>query len=355
MIELWKEYGKGIRNYIMIAMVFIFIYVFFTFIIPFFLPFFVGMIIAAVNAPFVRIFEKNLKIKRPIAVAISMFLTISLLAMLLISSALNIYNELVKLQSNMPVYYDSTFNNLKGLYDKAMNLYNHLPSNVSDSINQNLVGLKDRSEVLLEKLISGMMSTVSSIPRMIVFSVVSLLSAFFINSDSRRLKIFFSKQIPKELHKSLEGFRADALRAFVGYIKAVFILMGITCFLVTVGLFIMGADYAILMGLIVGLSEAIPLFGTGIVMIPWILWNLIAGNNSMALGLFIIFILGVVVRQILEPKIVGDKMGLHPLATLAAMYLGTEIFGFAGLFIGPLSLIILKSIQKSGLVKIWKD
>jgi sporulation integral membrane protein YtvI len=246
-------------------------------------------------------------------------------------------------------------NNLQIYYDEFIVYYKKLPPNVSDTINQNINALKLKSEGLLGNVIQRMLSTVSSIPKLVVFIIVSLLAAFFINSDSYKIKRFLYKQLPKGFEKGFEGFRTDAFTAFLGYVKAVLILMAVTFIGVSFGLLIIGVDYAILMGLIVGLAEAIPIFGTGIVMVPWILWNFIIGDTFIGIGLLVIFILGVVIRQIIEPKIVGDKLGLHPLVTLLAMYIGLEIFGFIGLFVGPFSLIILKSLQKSGLIFIWKD
>jgi sporulation integral membrane protein YtvI len=166
---------------------------------------------------------------------------------------------------------------------------------------------------------------------------------------------FIYRQLPDSWSKNLAGVKTDTFSALLGYFRALLILIGFTFIEVTLGLFILGVDYALLLGLIVAISDAIPIVGTGLVMVPWIAWNFISGNTQLGLGLLIIYILGIIMRQVMEPKIVGDQIGLHPLVTLASMYIGLEVFGVLGMIIGPVSIIILKNLQNSGVLRIWKE
>jgi sporulation integral membrane protein YtvI len=131
--------------------------------------------------------------------------------------------------------------------------------------------------------------------------------------------------------------------------------MGFTFIEVSIGLFILNVKYAFLIALLVGLSDAIPIVGTGVVMVPWILWTIISGDMPLAMGLGIIYVLGILIRQIMEPKIVGSQIGLHPLVTLLAMYIGLKFFGIIGMFVGPISIIVVKRLQDSGAMRLWND
>ena len=153
----------------------------------------------------------------------------------------------------------------------------------------------------------------------------------------------------------MSGLKKDTIKALLGYFKAMLILMGFTFVEVSVGLFILDVKYAFLIALIVGLAEAIPIVGTGVVMLPWILWQVFTGNMTLAFGLAILYILGILIRQIMEPKIVGSQIGLHPLVTLLAMYVGLKFFGILGMFIGPISIIIVKNLQDAGILTLWND
>jgi len=131
--------------------------------------------------------------------------------------------------------------------------------------------------------------------------------------------------------------------------------MFITFIISTIGFIIIDTGYEVLMGLVTALADGIPLLGSGIVIVPWIILNLITGNIRMALGLLSVYLFAVIVRQIIEPKIVSTQTGLHPLVTLISMYFGLIIFGVVGLFLGPVIMIMLKNLHSSGIITIRKE
>lgn len=351
LIKNWNS----IKNLMYIVFIVTIIYISFMYLIPFLSPFVAGIIIAIINAPFVRFFEVKFKIKRSISAIISLIFTFSLTGGVVVLIFINIYNELLRLQNNLENMLLITYGDINKYVDWVANYYKNLPPNISSAIDENLRVIGVKIESGLTALIAGIIGTVSSIPKLIVFTAVMLLSAYFISSDFYRIKKFFFNQFPARFEENINGIRIEAIRALMGYMKAVATLMAFTFAQVSVGLMLIGADYALLMGALVGLADAIPVLGTGMIMAPWIIWCLIIGNVKMALWLTVIFVLGVVIRQIIEPKILGDSLGLHPLVTLFAMYIGMEVFGVIGLFIGPFTLIILKSFQKSGVIRIWRE
>jgi predicted PurR-regulated permease PerM len=120
-------------------------------------------------------------------------------------------------------------------------------------------------------------------------------------------------------------------------------------------LFVIGSNYALVIGLTVALSDMIPILGTSIIMVPWIAWSAFTGNIDFSIGLAVVYVLSVILRQVLEPKIVGDQLGMHPLVTLFAMYIGLSLFGLTGALVALITVIILKSLQNSGIVRIWNE
>ncbi|MCX7748917.1 MAG: sporulation integral membrane protein YtvI [Clostridia bacterium] len=355
MLKNYEKYYNALFKVIVLAAVLAAIYFAFTYLIPFFAPFVIGLIIAAINEPLIHLLEKRLKIPRRAASVVSLLFSILVLGFLVAIGILKIYNELVYLKENLSSHANTTSTQLTDYINKISSYYKNLPADLTNTINENLKSLAPKLQEIITSLVTYLINTISSIPKLTVFTIVTLLSAYFISSDISKIKEFLAKQVPTAFSKSFSGIKTDTFTALLGYFKALLILMGLTFVEVSTGLFIIGADYALLMGLIVGLSDAIPILGTGVVMVPWIAWNLIVGDIRMALGLGIIYVLGVIIRQILEPKIVGDQIGLHPLVTLIAMYVGLEIFGIIGMFIGPVSIIIIKNLQSSGLIKIWNE
>ncbi len=353
-----KKYDKlfkfVIKILVVVGVIFA-VYFLIKYFIPFFAPFVVAFIIAMINEPITRLFEK-LKVPRKLASVISLFITICVLAVLVAIGIIALYNELISLQANVTSYSDT----LTDWANQLTTYYKHLPKDISNAVKDGIVSFIPQAKSIAAGTVSYLIHTIKSVPSIAIFVIMTLLATYFISSDMKEIKAFLRKQIPAEWSERFEGLKADTFKALIGYFKALLMLMCFTFIEVLIGLsimriFVTNVDYIVVMALLVALSDAIPVLGTGIVMVPWISWHLITGNIPMAIGLLIIYVCGVVVRQTLEPKIVGDQIGLHPLATLIAIFLGLEIFGVLGFFLGPITFIVLKSIQKSGIIKIWNE
>ena len=353
-MELWDKYRSAIKKLVLIIAIFAAIYISITYLFPFFAPFVIAIIVSYINEPVIRLLRK-LKISRKIAAVISLLVTISALAFVITAGIIKIYNELTVLQSNLDTYSSEISDKINNLALKATTFYNALPVEVTDTITKNLASISNRITVLITAIIQYAISTVSSIPRLTVFIIVTILATYFISSDKKKISLFFYRQLPLSWRKGIPDLKKDTFKALLGYFKAILILMGFTFIEMSVGLFILNVNYAFIMALIVGLAEAIPIMGTGVVMIPWILWQVFTGNMTLAFGLAILYVLGILIRQIMEPKIVGSQIGLHPLVTLLSMYVGLKFFGVLGMFIGPISLIIVKNLQDAGALRLWND
>lgn len=350
-----QKYYRIIARLILIAVIFAIIYVSVKYLLPFLAPFIIAVAISIVNEPIISFLENKLKIHRKIGSIVSLLLTISIFGVALTYGIIKIYNELVILQNNLATYIDATSEQIMSYFTKATAYYNNLPVDITNAIDESLKSLAPQLQGIIQSLVGYLINTVKSVPKITVFIIVTLISTYFINSDKREIRKFIYKQMPESMSRNFHGIKTNTFAALFGYFKALLMLMGLTFIEVSTGLFILRMDYALLMGLLVAISDAIPVLGTGLIMVPWILWNVITGNMRIAFGLAIIYLIGVIVRQILEPKLVGNQIGLHPLVTLIAMYVGLSLFGVLGMVIGPVSIIVLKNLQKLGLLRLWND
>lgn len=353
--ELYEKYNRPVIKLLLIIGVFLLIYFSIKYLLPFFAPFIIALLISIINEPVIRLLENKLKIPRKISAIISLLLTISVLGVIVTLGIVKIFNELVILQGNLSTYIDSISGQFADFSHKISLYYNNLPANVITAIDGSVKNLSSSLEGIITSIVSYLLDTITSIPKMAVFIIATLLSTYFISSDRNIIISFLKKQLPDSWAKNFYGIKAGTVSALLGYFKAILILMLITFVETAIGLFIIKSDYVLVMAVIVAFADAVPVLGTGIVMVPWIVWNLVTGNVAFALPLSIIYVLGVLTRQILEPKIIGHHIGLHPLVTLASMYIGLSLFGFLGLFIGPISVIIVKNLQHFGMIRVWKD
>ncbi|MCX7747130.1 MAG: sporulation integral membrane protein YtvI [Clostridia bacterium] len=354
MNELLHRYSKAICNLLLAFFIFILLYFSVKFLLPVLAPFVIAVVISIINEPFIAFFER-LKIPRAFASVLSLLISISIITILAVVGVIKIFNELVNLQNNISIYANSISTQIVDFLNRLSEYYNNLPKEISVPVSENIKGIALKLQVMVTSMAGQIITTLSSIPKMTVFITVTLISTYFISSDRRKIRTFVYKQLPGSWSKRFPEIKTGTFSAILGYFKALLILMSFTFFEVSIGLIIIGADYALLMGLLVALSDAIPVVGTSLIMVPWIVFNFISGNIRMGLGLTIIYLVGVIIRQIFEPKIVGAQIGLHPLVTLIAMYIGFEIFGAAGMLLGPIAMIVLKNLQSSGIIKLWRE
>ncbi len=353
-MEFWNKYQGTIKKLAMIIIIFATIYISIKYLLPFFAPFVIAFIVSYINEPVIRLLTK-MKIPRKVAACISLLFTMSVLGFLITLGVIKAYNELTALQDNINTYSLDISEKVNKLIYKFTMFYNTLPVEVTDTVTTNLSTLSSKITALITAIIQYAINTVSSIPKVTVFAIVTILATYFISSDRNAISSFFFRQLPFSWRKRMTVLKKDTIKALLGYFKAILILMSFTFIEVSVGLFILDVKYVFLLALIVALSDAIPIVGTGVVMLPWILWNVFTGNMALAFGLAIIYVLGVLIRQILEPKIIGSQIGLHPLVTLLAMYIGLQFFSILGMFIGPISMIIVKNLQEAGVLKLWNE
>ncbi len=352
---VYQNYYKIITKILLILIICLSIYLLITYLIPFFLPFVIAFFLALINEPLIKLLTTITKLPRKVASAISLIITLTIIAIIATFGILKIYNELVFLQDNVGTYVDklsSVYNDWK---QSISAFYSSLPPSITNSLDGQIVGITPKIQLMVSGTVTYLINTLSSVPKMIIFIIVTILSTYFMSSGRIEIRTFFYKQIPQKWADNFRDIKMETFKSLIKYFKAILILISITFVEVLIGLWILGVDYVLLMALLLALADAIPLFGTGLVFIPWIIFSILTGNTKMIIGLAIIWAVGFAIRQILEPKIVGHNIGLHPLVTLMSIYVGLIVFGMIGVFVGPISLIVIKNLQNSGLFTLWTE
>ena len=206
----------------------------------------------------------------------------------------------------------------------------------------------------------GIWGVVKEIPSALIAVVVAVVAACFMASDYDRLVGFLKNQLADKHRVVLSKSKVILFDTIKKLVKAYGSIMLITFAELFIGLNILKlagiyeSGYLFVICTITAIVDIIPVLGTGTILIPWALYNLITGNIPMAIGLVVIYVVILVLRQVLEPKLVADRLGLPPVLTIAAMYFGTQILGFIGLFLFPITLIMLKLLNDEGVIHLWK-
>lgn len=200
------------------------------------------------------------------------------------------------------------------------------------------------AERLSGSLVSALSAAAAFLPKMLLFTVVLVVATYYFAIDRVRVNCFFLSLFPKKLRPVLKEAR-DSLALTVGrFLRAYGLLFLITFFELLLAFIIIGIDYSFVLALVIALIDVLPVLGTGIVLIPWGIISLAYGNYSVGIGILVAYAVITVVRQVIEPKIVGKFIGLSPLVSLATMYIGLKLMGIVGLFLFPLLAILLKRL-----------
>ena len=181
-----------------------------------------------------------------------------------------------------------------------------------------------------------------AIPLWFLFLAVSLIAAFYFARDMAGIRTAMLAHLPQGVASALIRLKNGAWYAALGYLRAYLLLMLLTFVLLLVGFLLLDISYAVLLAALFALLDFLPVLGVGLFLVPWGIFDLVCGNIFRGVGLLILYAAIALVRQVMEPRIIGRHFGLHPLVTLAAMYVGFRLFGFVGLVVLPPLCLLLR-------------
>lgn len=208
--------------------------------------------------------------------------------------------------------------------------------------------------------LSGLWKTVKGIPGFFVAIVISILASCFMAADYDWIVGFIKKQLPEKNRHKLSAAKRIVFTSLGKLVRSYALIICITGTEVFIGLNVLSllgiytGGNILTIAVIIAIFDILPVLGTGTFMIPWAAYSLITGKISLAVGLFIVYAIIYVVRQIIEPKIVGGTVGLPAVLTLMGMYIGSQLFGFIGIFLLPILMIIVKLLNDEGIIHLWK-
>ncbi|CAN7366750.1 sporulation integral membrane protein YtvI [Paenibacillus sp. LjRoot56] len=345
---------------IWVAIILFLVAIAFYYIIPLIYPFIFGWIIALMLNPLVNFFQFKLKLPRWLSVSLSMLIFLGAMVTVITLLVANIVVELgsladtIQLQINRWVEEFNVFINsvtFQQWIERVNEFFENNPK-YQETVNTNLSStagsIADVSKLVITYTFAALKAFLTSLPNIATITIIVMLATFFISKDwyglIKRYKGIFSDMIVK----TTKLIRTDLQKALFGYMRAQLILVSLTALVVIIGLLILRVDYAITIGLLTGLADLMPYLGTGAVMVPWILYVFFAqGNIVLGIGLSVLYGVIVIARQIMEPKVLASSVGLDPLATLIAMFVGLKLFGLLGLIVGPVSLILITAFYRA--------
>jgi sporulation integral membrane protein YtvI len=316
----------------------------------FVLPFILALILSSAMEPIIKKLKKKFNVQRKTAVALALIIIFSVFGLLLTLVISRLITELINLSIFLPGYFSEVYKNLDSLIKKLFQIYINLPDGVTKNVENILQNISQSITELLNSIIKMIINTAVSIPETLIFIIVTILSTYFFACDKDKIYYYFKTGLPDKLVSMVRNIKKDMFYALFGYLKAQLILMSVTFAELFTGFVIIQVHQPLALALFISIVDILPVLGTGSILIPWLLYEFLIGNVTMGISLLSLYLIILVVRQMIEPKILSRQIGIHPLLTLMAMYIGLKLFGFFGLVFGPITILLIKNIL-SGVFK----
>lgn len=346
------KYLKILCNFIAMLIILFAIFYVLPKAVIYFMPFVVGFVIARIANPVIRFLERRIRIKRKYGFVLMTVLVIAAIVLVCEGAVTLLWHGLQSFSDYLPTMYQNAGSEISKATDSLEGILNGLPFiqdldfNKYDTVIEDYLGslVSDSGESTADMLGSA----AKRIPHIFVSTIMGLLATYFFIIDREKLTRVVKSHLSKSLQDKYKMIYAQIIGAVGGYFKAQFQIMFVIYVILVAGLTILGVRYAWLIAFGIAVLDMLPVFGTGTVLCPWAAVKLFTGNYMLALGMLALYVICLTVHQILQPKLVGNSVGMDPFATLFFMYIGYRTSGVLGMIIAIPAGMILINLYQAG-------
>lgn len=323
------------------------------YILPVSIPLIIALITAIFLEPLVNFIHKRFKWHRKSAVISVFILFLLVVSGLLYWIVTQLIGQIIQFSKMVPEY----INSLSAMWDEFQRFFfrstEDMPVEVVSSFETELAGFMEgiRNWVLTIVNYDTVSNLLTGIPSFLVSFIVFLIALFLFMLDLPDLKIMLFNRLKDSTAEKVRFMFARLNKVIFGFLKAQFLVSCIIFIVSLVSLAFITPEYAIVMSLVIWIIDFIPILGSIIVLTPWFAYEFITGDIVQGTQLAILALVLLIIRRTVEPKVMGTQIGLSPLATLIAMFIGLQLIGFLGFFVGPLIVILFTSAREAGMIK----
>lgn len=352
MQSFYRKYYKTIFD---IALIGITIYLFmllFSYLYKIATPIFFALAIYVIIEPLAKFLHRK-GVKKSIASTISTLVFILVILAILTGLGAIFTSQIYNLVEKIPVYQ-------RILQEQIVNNVDFWQKKLSNVSPEWIERAKEFSSTIIErggKLATGFLNALftglTSVSTFLVNFLIGIILAYFLSIESENWKRLAQTHTPKTFKKAFQFIKENVLLGIGGYLKAQLKMISVTFIVIFAALLVLGVKNAFSISLLMAIFDLLPLLGVSTVFIPWIIYLFIVGQTTMAIWLTVLFATVIIVRQLLEPKITGDTLGVSAFTMLSFMIISLSLFGVAGLILSPILIITLKALYEQGYLKSW--
>lgn len=346
-----KRYSKAVVNLAIAFILFLLIVWLLPKALVFFSPFVAGWIIALIAGPMVRFFEEKVKIKRKVGSAFVIIVVIALVVLLIYGLGAQLINQVVGLIGALPDMWAGMESDFSNIGRSLSVILERLPENMQMKLNDFITTIGGYLGDFFGKIgtptIAAAGNFAKQLPAIFIGLIMALLSSYFFVAEREQINEWFRKHAPASIQEQYRIIRSSLVKSVGGYFKAQLKIEVWMYVLLLIGLGVLRVDYYALIALVIAFMDFLPFLGTGTVLIPWAVIRILTADYKVAIGLLIIWGGGQLARQLIQPKIVGDSMGVAPLPTLFLLYIGYKVGSVVGMIVAvPLGILVYSMYQE---------
>jgi len=315
-------------------------------------PIFLSFVIYLIIEPLAKFLNRR-GLKKAVASAISVLIFILLLLSVFFGLGVILITQITNLIDRLPMYtniFKATINEIVIMLQNKANL---LPENVIANINSYLGTIAGKGSEIAIRILNMILGSLQSVSSFVVNFGIGIILAYFLSTEIKSWKKLADERTPRTFKTAYLFLKENVFRGIAAYLKAQMKLISITFIGIFVGLLLLGVSNAFTLALISAILDLLPLLGVPVLFIPWVVYLFLVGNSTLAIWLLVLLAVVMLVRQIMEPKITGNTLGVSAFTMLACMIISLSLFGVAGLILSPILLILMKALIDQGYLKSW--
>lgn len=322
-------------------------------------PFLVAFLFAWLLSPVIRWLTAKRHIKHNLAVFLCLIVFFTIVGGLLVLLCSRIASGISNLVVWLPGLYEDTIKpGLENIAAWLENWTDRISPEVSDTLSEALPDIISSIGSAVTgaatKVVSGLSGWATKVPSALLSAIICIIATIFATADFPRVTAFIMRQLPERPRRVVREAKQSLKTVMKKYVCSYGIIMGVTFLEMLVGLLILRQKNPFLIALVIAVFDIFPIVGAGLILVPWGIVCFLGGSIGKGAGLLILWVAEEIVRQYMEPRVVGHQVGLHPLVTLMAMYVGSKLFGGVGLLGLPISCAIVQSLDQAGVIHVIK-
>ncbi len=317
------------------------------FVFPYTVPFVIAIILAAILDPLVELVNRKLRFRRGLAVFAVLLVLFAFFIVIGVGILLTAVSELQDLAFSAQRFAVLEFQRFETWIQSFRSLQEYVPENFSIVIEESIADINNLIANTARSTVTIAVNLVRDIPRLFIYTLVTFLATFFMSKDKEKIGHSLLQLVPDHFQNRSVRILRGILSGAMGYVRAQLIIVTVTALIATTSFLLTGVNYVWFLAILIFILDFIPVIGPSLVLLPWAGYAAFQGDFRTAVFYLLTYAMIAATRQVLEPKLIGDRIGVHPLLTLFSLFVGVQLLGLIGFFLGPFLVITIKALFMS--------